>query len=127
MFEREEYRFDPESDGYSPSTLPSFPEQTIGPRFLNEAVLEAFAVLQQAPVALTDAVTTWDAAGAWSTDGALNATARLRSKLGVSNGNAQAILTFARRTATLAPTVRDAVGENVLSTDKANQLLHFFT
>ena len=27
----------------------------------------------------------------------------------------------------LAPSVRDAVGENVLSTDKANQLLHFFT
>ena len=130
MFEREEYRFDPESDGYSPSarpSFPSFPEQPVGPRFLNEAVREAFAKLQQTQVALADAITAWDTTGAWATEGALNASAWLRSKLGVSNGNAHAMLTFARRTAVLAPTVRDAVGENVLSTDKANQLLHFFT
>ena len=127
MFEREEYRFDPESDGYYPSKLPSFPEQPLSARFLNASVVESFAAAQQAQVALADAITGWDSACAWSIDGALNASAWLRSKLGVSNGTAHSILTFARRTAILAPTVRNAVGESVISTDKANQLLHFFT
>ena len=127
MFEREEYGFDPESDGFYATTLPSFPQQPLGPRALNESVLEAFAAVQQAQVALADAVTAWDAADAWSSDGALNASAWLRGKLGLSNASAYLMLNFSRKTANLAPTVRDSVSEGVLSTDKANQLLHYFT
>jgi Domain of unknown function (DUF222)/HNH endonuclease len=127
MFEREEYGFDPESDGFYATTLTSFPQQPSGPRALNESVLEAFTVAQQAQVTLADAITAWDEADAWSSDGSLNASAWLRSNLGVSNGSASVLLNFARKTANLAPTVRDAVSEGVLSTDKANQLLHCFT
>jgi hypothetical protein len=127
MFEREEYQFDPETDGFYSSTLSSSPSQTVGPQRLNEAVLEAFAAVQQAQVVLADAVTDWDAADAWSVDGALNASSWLRGKLGISNPSAHTMLTFARKTSVLAPSVRDAVANGVLSTDKANQLLHCFT
>jgi Domain of unknown function (DUF222) len=127
MFEQKGYGFDPETDGFYPSTLPSFPEQPASSRELNRNVYEAFAVLQQAHVALADAVTEWDMADAWAFDGALNASAWLRNKLGVSNGSANSMLTFARRTSLLAPSVREAVREGVLSTDKANQILHCFT
>jgi hypothetical protein len=127
MFEREEYGFDPESDGFYASTLPSFPQQPLGPRLLNESVLDAFAAVQQAQVALADAITAWDEADAWSIDGALNASAWLRNKLSVSNASACLMLNFARKTAILAPSVRDSVSAGVLSTDKANQLLHCFT
>ena len=127
MFEREGFGFDPETDGFYPSTLPSFPEQPATRRELNDNVYEAFCALQQAHVALADAVTDWDMADAWSVDGALNASAWLRNKLGVSNGSANSMLTFARRTSVIAPSVRDAVREGVLSTDKATQILHCFT
>jgi Domain of unknown function (DUF222)/HNH endonuclease len=127
MFERETHRFDPESDGFYSSTLPSFPQQPLGPRVLNETVLEAFATVQQAQVALADAITAWDSADAWSTDGALTASSWLRNKLGLSHASASLMLNFARKTAFLAPSVRDSVSQGVLSTDKANQLLHCFT
>ncbi len=87
----------------------------------------SFAAVQQAQVTLADAITAWDEADAWSSDGVLNASAWLRTKLGVSNGSASVLLNFARKTANLAPAVRDSVSEGVLSTDKANQLLHCFT
>jgi Domain of unknown function (DUF222)/HNH endonuclease len=127
MFEREGYGFDPESDGFYSSTLPSFPSLETGPGFLNASVLEAFAAVQHAQVVLADAITAWDCADAWSIDGALNASAWLRSKLGVSNASASTMLNFARKTEFLAPSVRDSVRDGVLSTDKANQLLHCFT
>jgi Domain of unknown function (DUF222)/HNH endonuclease len=127
MFEREEYQFDPETDGFYSSTLPSFPLPEPRPRLLNESVLEAFAAVQQAQVALADAITSWDGADAWSIDGALSASAWLRNKLGVSTASAHSMLNFARKTKILAPTVREAVSESILSTDKANQLLHCFT
>ena len=94
---------------------------------MNHSVLEAFAAVQQAQVTLADAITAWDEADAWSADGALNASGWLRNKLGLSNASASLMLNFARKTANLAPTVRDAVSAGVLSTDKANQLLHCFT
>jgi Domain of unknown function (DUF222) len=127
MFEEKGYGFDPETDGFYPSTLPSFPEQPASSRELNRSVYEAFSALQQAHVALADAVTDWDMGDAWAVDGALNASAWLRNKLGVSNGSANSMLTFARRTSILAPSVREAVREGVLSTDKANQILYCFT
>jgi hypothetical protein len=46
MFEREEYQVDPETDGFYSSTLSSSSQQTVGPRRLNEAVLEALAAVQ---------------------------------------------------------------------------------
>jgi Domain of unknown function (DUF222)/HNH endonuclease len=127
MFEDKGYGFDPETDGFYPSTLPSFPEQPASSRELNRNVYEAFVALQQAHVVLADAVTEWDMADAWAVDGGLNASAWLRNKLGVSNGSANSMLTFARRTSLLAPSVREAVREGVLSTDKANQILYCFT
>jgi hypothetical protein len=131
MFEREESGYDPESDGFYASVFPSLSErsseQPASKRSLNTAVLDAFAAVQQAEVALADAVSVWDQADAWSTDGALNPSAWLRSKLGICHGQAHWMLSFARKTETLAPTVRDAVGSGVLSTDKAKQLLHHFT
>ena len=127
MFEQKESRFDPESDGFYASVFPSGPEQPTGKRFLNASVIEAFSVVQQAEVALADAISVWDQADAWSTDGALNASAWLRSKLGVSDSHAHWIISFARKTEFLAPTVREAVGNGVLSTDKAKQMLHHFT
>ena len=71
MFEQKESRFDPESDGFYASVFPSGSEQPTGKRFLNASVIEAFSVVQQAEVALADAVSAWDMADAWSTDGAL--------------------------------------------------------
>jgi hypothetical protein len=97
MFEREGYGFDQESDGFYSSTLPSVPEQHSSPRLLNALVLNAFAAVQQAQVGLADAITAWDCADAWSTDGALSASAWLRSKLGVSNASASTMLNFARK------------------------------
>jgi Domain of unknown function (DUF222)/HNH endonuclease len=131
MFECEESGFDPESDGFYASIFPSPSEQSseqpASKRSLNTAVLDAFAAVEQAEVALADALTAWDQADAWSTDGALNPSAWLRSKLGISNPHAHSLLAFARKTETLAPMVRDAVSNGVLSTDKAKQLLHHFT
>lgn len=93
-------------------------EQPLGPRFLNESVLEAFAAVQQAHVALAGAVTAWDAADAWSRDGALNASAWLRNKLGISSPTAHTILNFACKTSIFAPTVRDAVMDRVAEAER---------
>jgi Domain of unknown function (DUF222)/HNH endonuclease len=121
-----------ESGSFSlPNDFPSasFTEfaRPVSKRELNASVIERFLELQQAEVALAEAVNDWDAADAWTIDGALSASAWLKSKLAISRGRAQSILHFARRTETLAPSVRDAVAEGVLSMDKAHQILHHFT
>ena len=68
----------------------------VSKRELNASVIERFLELQQAEVALAESVNDWDAADAWTIDGALSASAWLKSKLAISRGRSQSILHFAR-------------------------------